>query len=170
MISLITASLPLGAIIGALSLKSIMKCIKARYLMVLMDVLTILSILIQDISLTLAPLLIGRLFLGFIVGINSGLVPQYIYSVTPTELAGSVGSLHQVFLMVGVAIGYCFGFIISPDLATDQVRWRILLSFPILTCFIRSFFLLLVVPYEIPSHRMKDKEIKRLEKYYYKIY
>ena len=164
MISLITAALPLGAIlgilwfkVGSLSLKSIMKCIKARYLMVVMDVLTILSIIIQDISLSLAPLLIGRLFLGFIVGINSGLVPQYIYSVTPTELAGSVGSLHQVFLMVGVAVAYCFGFIINPTLVTDSIRWRIVLSLPILTCMVRSFFLLLVVPYEIPSHRMKDK-------------
>ena len=124
-----------------------MKCIKARQLMILMDALTILSIIIQDISLSLAPLLIGRLMLGFIVGINSGLVPQYIYSVTPTELAGSVGSLHQVFLMVGVAIGYCFGFIIVPTLGTDQIRWRIVLSLPILTCIVRSLCLLLVIPY-----------------------
>lgn len=84
MISLITAALPLGAIIGSLSLKTIMKCIRARYLMVIMDVLTILFIIIQDIGLSFLPLFIGRLFLGFIVGINSGLVPQYIYSVTPT--------------------------------------------------------------------------------------
>ena len=124
-----------------------MKCIKARYLMVLMDVLTIFSICLQDISLSLAPLLIGRLFLGFIVGINSGLVPQYIYSVTPTELAGSVGSLHQVFLMVGVAISYCFGFIINPNAKDDWFRWRIVLSFPIITSAVRSFFLLRVMPY-----------------------
>ena len=138
--------------------------------MVIMDVLTILSICIQDISLSLAPLLIGRLFLGFIVGINSGLVPQYIYSVTPTELAGSVGSLHQVFLMVGVAISYCFGFIINSDAKDDWFRWRIVLSFPIITCAVRTFFLLQVMPYEIPHHRMNDREIQRLEKYYYKIY
>ena len=154
MISLITAALPLGAIlgtiyddVGSLSLKPIMKCVKARFLMISMDILTILSICIQDISLSLAPLLVGRLMLGFIVGINSGLVPQYIYSVTPTELAGSVGSLHQVFLMVGVAIGYCFGFLINPNLETDAVRWRIVLSFPILTCMIRSICLLFIIPY-----------------------
>lgn len=96
-------------------LKKIMKKIKARILMVLMDIMTILAILIQDISLAFWCLLLGRLVLGFAVGINSGLVPQYIYSVTPTALAGSVGSLHQVFLMVGVAFGYTLGFLIDPN-------------------------------------------------------
>ena len=114
MISIITAALPLTGILGSFMLKKLMSKIKARFLMVFLDIATILSILIQDISLTFWPLLIGRLLLGFIVGVNSGLVPQYIYSVTPTALAGSIGSLHQVFIMVGVAMGYTLGFLINP--------------------------------------------------------
>ena len=122
-----------------------------------MDFLSIVGILIQDISLSFWCLLIGRLMLGFSVGINSGLVPQYIYSVTPVALAGSVGALHQVFLMVGVAFGYTLGYLIDPNNIGDAVGWRILLSFPILTCLIRSIVLAFILPYEIPSHRMKDK-------------
>jgi MFS family permease len=83
--------------------------------MIYMDVLAILGIFIQNIGLSLWPVLIGRLILGFVVGINSGLVAQYTFSVTPTTLSGSVGALRQVFLNVGVALGYTFGFLIDAD-------------------------------------------------------
>lgn len=162
MISVITAALPLTGIFGSLMLKPLMNVVKARYLMVILDIATILSILIQDISLTFVPLLLGRLILGFIVGLNSGLVPQYIYSVTPTALAGSIGSLHQVFIMVGVAMGYTLGFLIDPLNTEDPINWRILISFPILTSAIRATLLLTLLPYAIPSHRTKDKAVKRL--------
>ena len=162
MISIITAALPLTGIIGSLMLKKLMTKIKARFLMVFLDIATILSILIQDISLTFWPLLIGRLLLGFIVGVNSGLVPQYIYSVTPTALAGSIGSLHQVFIMVGVAMGYTLGFLIDPQNTSDELNWRILISFPILTSACRAILLVTLLPYAIPAHRTKDKAVQRL--------
>jgi len=59
--------------------------------------------------------MIGRLILGFVVGINSGLVAQYTFSVTPTALSGSVGALRQVFLNVGIATGYALGFLINAN-------------------------------------------------------
>ena len=162
MISIITAALPLTGILGSLMLKYLMRKNKARFLMLALDLAAIIAIMIQIIALEFVPLLLGRLILGFIVGVNSGLVPQYIYSVTPTALAGSVGSLHQVFLMVGVAVGYTMGFLINPVDITDQYNWRILLAFPILTCTIRSTLLFTALPYEIPSHRTKDRAIQRL--------
>ena len=138
-------------------MKRIMERIKARHLMILMDIITIFAITIQDVSLSFYWVMFGRLILGFSVGINSGLVPQYIYSVTPTLLAGSIGALHQGFLMVGVAFGYSLGFLIDPNNTSDQINWRILLSFPIITCIFRSINLIFFLPYEIPSHRMKDR-------------
>lgn len=115
--------------------------------MIYMDILAIIGILIQDIGLNLWSLLIGRMVLGFVVGINSGLVAQYTFSVTPTTLSGSVGALRQVFLNVGVAMGYALGFLIDPAKVDDQINWRILLSFPVLTCTVRAILLLTVLPY-----------------------
>lgn len=139
-----------------------MKSMRARLLMVVMDVVAVLAMGLQDVSLSFWTLFVGRIVLGFVVGINSGLVPQYIYSVTPTQLAGSVGSLHQVFLMIGVATCYSVGFIILPDEETDEIRWRIELSLPMLTCILRSILVLWLFPYEIPSYKMKDEEIEKL--------
>lgn len=101
------------AILGSGLLKYLMRKYKGRYLMIYMDILGILGIIIQSISLSLWPLMLGRLILGFVVGINSGLVAQYTFSVTPTALSGSVGALRQVFLNVGVAGGYALGFLIN---------------------------------------------------------
>lgn len=143
-------------------LMPLMRKHKGRYLMIYMDILAILGMLIQNISLSFWPLFIGRLILGFVVGINSGLVAQYTFSVTPTTLSGSVGALRQVFLNVGVAIGYTLGFLIDPINVDDWLSWRIVISFPIITCVIRAILLLTVLPYEIPLHRTKSKTIQRM--------
>jgi MFS family permease len=115
--------------------------------MIYMDILAIVGIIIQDIKLSLWPLFLGRMILGFVVGINSGLVAQYTFSVTPTTLSGSVGALRQVFLNVGVSMGYALGFLINPSKTDDQLNWRILISFPVITCLIRAILLLTVLPY-----------------------
>lgn len=93
----------------------LVKNYKGRYLMIYMDILAIVGMLIQILGLNFWPIFIGRLILGFVVGINSGLVAQYTFSVTPNTLSGSVGALRQVFLNVGVAMGYALGFLIDAD-------------------------------------------------------
>lgn len=130
--------------------------------MIYMDVLAIVGMLVQDIELSFWPLFLGRLILGFVVGINSGLVAQYTFSVTPTTLSGSVGALRQVFLNVGVSLGYALGFLIDAENVGDGVNWRILISFPIVTCIIRAVLLLTVLPYEIPLQRAKSRTIQRM--------
>lgn len=107
--------MPLMAILGSALMKNLMRKFKGRYLMIYMDLLGIIGMSIQCISLSLWSLLIGRMILGFVVGVNSGLIAQYTFSVTPTSLSGTVGALRQVFLNVGVAAGYIIGFIINSE-------------------------------------------------------
>ncbi len=68
------------AIFGSSLLKILVKHFKGRYLMIYMDILAILGMLIQDIRLSLFPLIIGRMVSGF-VGVNSGLVAQLISAI-----------------------------------------------------------------------------------------
>lgn len=81
--------------------------------MMLIDIFSIISMVAECYQLTFWPIFIARMGIGFTVGINSGLVPQYIYSVTPKKISGSVCSLHQVMLMLGITFGYTMGFIIN---------------------------------------------------------
>lgn len=82
--------------------------------MIILDIVSILSIAIQCLSLSFLPFFIGRLLIGIIAGFNSGLVPKYIYGVCPKELSGSVGCLPRTMTAVGMAVGYAFGFLIDP--------------------------------------------------------
>lgn len=130
--------------------------------MIYMDILAIVGMVIQIFGLSFWPIFIGRLILGFVVGINSGLVAQYTFSVTPNTLSGSVGALRQVFLNVGVAMGYALGFLIDAENIEDRTNWRILLALPLLTCIIRAVLLLTVLTYEIPLQRTKSKKIQHM--------
>lgn len=51
--------------------------------MVLLDLCAILSIMVQCISLSFGTLLFGRILVGMIIGLNSGIIPRYIFGVTP---------------------------------------------------------------------------------------
>ena len=62
--------------------KLLMK-IRHRYLMMILDLCAILSIMIQCIDLSFIPLFMGRIFVGMIIGLNSGIIPRYIFGVTP---------------------------------------------------------------------------------------
>lgn len=94
-------------------MKFILK-IRPRFLMIWLDLASILSIAIQCISLSFFNLFIGRIMIGIIAGFNSGLIPKYIYGVTPESLSGSVGGLPRSLQAVGFAFGYGFGFLIDP--------------------------------------------------------
>jgi MFS family permease len=94
-------------------LKTLMATVRARMLMIFLDLAAILSMFIQDYHLSFVPLFTGRFILGIIIGINSGLIPQYILAITPKTLIGSVGCLHQAMLTVGITFGYGLGFTVD---------------------------------------------------------
>lgn len=96
-------------------MERLMLKIRPRFLMVILDLCAILSIMIQCISLSFIPLFFGRIIVGMIIGLNSGIIPRYIFGVTPKQMAGSLAFLSQVMFTVGVTLGYALGFMINPS-------------------------------------------------------
>ena len=133
--------------------------------MIYADLATVFAILVQNLTLSFLTLLAGRLILGLVVGINSVVIPKYIYSVSPVFMAGSVGSLHQLFTLVGVTIGFAMSFAVT---GTGQA-WRVLLGLPAITCLGRMYLLNYAYTYDIPAHRLKDAIVRKLEDYYYRV-
>lgn len=96
-------------------MEKLMLRVRPRFLMVLLDICAIFSILIQCINLSFMPLFCGRIIVGMIIGLNSGIMPRYIFGVTPKQMAGSLAFLTQVLFTIGVTLGYLLGFIINPN-------------------------------------------------------
>ncbi|XP_022144289.1 sugar transporter ERD6-like 6 isoform X2 [Momordica charantia] len=70
-------------------------------------------------------LYMGRLLEGFGVGIISYTVPVYIAEISPQNLRGSLGSVNQLSVTLGIMLAYLLGLF---------VPWRILAVLGILPC------------------------------------
>ncbi|XP_022768985.1 sugar transporter ERD6-like 6 isoform X1 [Durio zibethinus] len=77
--------------------------------------------ILQDSSF----LYMGRLLEGFGVGIISYTVPVYIAEISPQNLRGSLGSVNQLSVTLGIMLAYLLGLF---------VEWRILAVLGILPC------------------------------------
>lgn len=70
-------------------------------------------------------LFMGRLLEGFGVGIISYTVPVYIAEIAPQNLRGSLGSVNQLSVTIGIMLAYLLGMF---------VPWRVLAVLGILPC------------------------------------
>ncbi|KAL2577109.1 hypothetical protein AAZV13_16G112800 [Glycine max] len=70
-------------------------------------------------------LFMGRLLEGFGVGIISYVVPVYIAEVSPRTMRGSLGSVNQLSVTIGIMLAYLLGLF---------VNWRILAMLGIIPC------------------------------------
>ncbi|KAI3462551.1 hypothetical protein Pfo_019214 [Paulownia fortunei] len=65
-------------------------------------------------------MIIGRLLAGIGIGISSAIVPLYISEISPTEIRGTLGSVNQLFICVGILAALVAGL----PLAGDPLWWR----------------------------------------------
>jgi MFS family permease len=80
-----------------------------RILMILLDVFAIIILIFQTINVDLHSLYITRFLLGIYLGISSNIIPVYLISISPPEMAGLVGSFNQLLITIGISVAYKFG-------------------------------------------------------------
>jgi len=75
--------------------------------------------------------LIGRIVMGFAVGIGTGVAPMYLSEISPIAVRGAVGVMHQLMITVGVLIAYLLSMkqVIGDE---SQYYWRIYFALPVL--------------------------------------
>jgi MFS family permease len=90
---------------------------------------------------SLDPVRIGvaRFLFGIASGLSSSVLPVYLNSISPIQIRGKIGTINQVMIGLGMIFAYLINFILIQDIR-DQIRWRILLGFPLLPTIMRILF------------------------------
>ncbi|KAH6797068.1 plastidic GLC translocator [Perilla frutescens var. hirtella] len=76
------------------------------------------------ISKSVETMIIGRVLAGFGIGISSAIVPLYISEISPTEIRGTLGSVNQLFICIGILVALVAGL----PLAGNPLWWRTMFS------------------------------------------
>jgi len=174
LINFMTSFVPLGAGVGALSAGKIASALGRRKSMLLIDLIALIG---TGLTLITEPhaMVFGRLIQGFCVGANSSLVPLYINEVAPSEIAGTLGTMNQLLITIGVIFAPLIGFGM-PNLPpktpeeSDNQFYKVILGFAAFGAVFRLILSLIVFTHETPKYLVqlsKDDEARVvLEKFY----
>ena len=75
--------------------------------MLMMNLLTFVSAVLMGFSKlgkSFEMLILGRFVIGVYCGLTTGFVPMYVGEVSPTDLRGALGTLHQLGIVIGILI------------------------------------------------------------------
>lgn len=124
----------------------------------LTDYLTIIAALIGLLSLSVGIQAFSRIIFGLVAGINTIIVPTYLTSILPGSMGGPCGTLNQLFIVVGIFLGYLMGFLVVGEEAGDM-GWRMIVGLPILPALIRLHTSQNVYPYIYLNIDMNQSKI-----------
>lgn len=119
--------LTVGAMLGAVMSGKIADLFGRKGTMGFSDIFCIIGWLTIMLSKGAWSLDLGRLSLGYGIGLLSFVVPVYIAEITPKNLRGAFTTVNQFMICCGISVMYVVGTVIN---------WRILAAVGTIPCFI----------------------------------
>ena len=106
MLEHIVSWMMLGAAVGALAGGWMAKSLGRKRSLLLGSLIFVIASIVCGVSGSVAVLLFGRLILGLSIGILSFTAPIYLAEIAPENIRGSMVSLYQLMITIGIVIAY----------------------------------------------------------------
>jgi sugar porter (SP) family MFS transporter len=119
----ITASLSVGAIAGALMSGRINERLGRRRTIMVAAVVVIVGTVAATFSPTFSLLVVSRLVIGLGIGLSSSTVPTYLSELAPAKVRGAMGALNQIFIVLGILIAFLVSYGLGP-----AENWRLMFA------------------------------------------
>ncbi|MDF2996047.1 MAG: sugar transporter [Xanthobacteraceae bacterium] len=118
---LMTATVPLGALVGAVIGGWLAAPLGRRSLLMGAAVLFVVGALICALAPGIVVLSLGRLLLGFAIGVAALIAPLYISEMAPARIRGMLVSIYQLAITLGILGAYLVDFAVGDS-------WRLMFA------------------------------------------
>lgn len=119
---LVVASMLVGAIFGSGASGPLSDRLGRRRVVFVIAIVYFVGALILALAPSMPVLVIGRLVIGLAVGGSTAIVPVYLSEMAPTEQRGSLSSLNQLMITIGILSSYLINYAFTP---IEGWRWML---------------------------------------------
>jgi len=166
-IEIITTAGLVGAVIGAMSSGRIADIIGRKKVILASAVIFAIGALWSGLAPSAMMLVFARFFIGIAIGVSSFAVPLYIAEISPTKSRGTLVSMFQLLITIGILVSYLSdsAFAVPDGDPAYTSCWRPMFYvgvIPAAIMFIGMFFLP-ETPRWLISKGYEDKCLKVLE-------
>ncbi|KAK4786446.1 hypothetical protein SAY86_003135 [Trapa natans] len=125
-VEILVGSLNVVSLIGSLASGRTSDWLGRRYTIVLAAITFLVGALLMGLAPSYSFLMAGRLVAGIGVGYSLMIAPVYAAEISPSVTRGFMASLPEVFINVGILLGYISNYTLS-SLRPD-INWRLMLG------------------------------------------
>lgn len=138
----ITTTVLIGAVIGAIASGKLSDYLGRKKMIIVNAIIFAIGALGCTFANSITVLVIMRLAIGIAIGITSYVVPMYIAEISPTRRRGSLVTLNQLMITIGILVSYITDYWLSNDNNPDSWRWMFFVGFfPALVLLLGMFLL-----------------------------
>jgi SP family galactose:H+ symporter-like MFS transporter len=109
----VVSAVLIGAVIGAIIGGALADRFGRRKIIILAGIIFSLSALGTALAPTVTALIFGRIIVGIAIGLASFTAPMYISEVSPAKVRGSLVSVNQLAVTVGIVVAYLVDYALS---------------------------------------------------------
>lgn len=124
---ILVGSLNVCSLIGSFASGKTSDWIGRRYTIVLAAATFLIGALLMGLAPSYPFLMAGRVIAGIGVGYSLMIAPVYTAEVSPSMTRGFLTSLPEVFINIGILLGYIFNYALSG--LPPHINWRLMLGF-----------------------------------------